>query len=305
MSGILDPIYNLFGMIMKFIYETLSFQNYGIAIIIFTIFCKLLLSPLSIKQMRSTSKSADMQKELAQIQKLFKGDRQRITEETQKLYAKYEFSPMAGCLPTLLQLPIIIVLYSIVREPITYILGKSSIAINDLTAKLTAAGVKVPASAYPQLDLMKTLSEHKEILNKTATYFTEKDIINFNFLGINLGTTPVFDFKLIGEKPGLYLPLLLIPVFAAITTYLQSWLMNKTTQKRNGGAVQQGAGMMKSMTFIMPVIILFFAFSVPASLGLYWIVGNIFAIGQQYLINRMIDKDKKEEGVIKVKGKRV
>jgi len=303
----LDPIYNLFGAIMRFIYETISFQNYGIAIIVFTIFTKLLLAPLNIKQMKSTvsGKNAEMQRELAEIQKLFKGDKQRIAEETQKLYTKYGFSPMAGCLPTLLQFPIIIVLYTIVREPITYILRTPTGLINEAMSKLNIS------SGYGQLDLMKKLSERPELIKiNDLRGFAESSIINFNFLGINLGTTPVINFTAIKNEPGLYLPLLLIPILAAVTTFLQSWLMNKATQKRSGGAAaqQQGAGMMKSMTFLMPVMILFFSFQVPASLGLYWIIGNIFGIAQQYIMNKYMDKkenNNKDTGVIKVKGKKV
>lgn len=298
----LDPIYNLFGWLMKFIYDNLSFNNYGIAIIIFTIFTKLILTPLTIKQLKSTSNNAEMQKELAEIQKLFKGNREKIAEETQKLYTKYGVSPMSGCLPMLIQFPIIIALYAVVREPITYILKKAPDIINSAGEAL---GISAK-SGYFQLELMNRLAGDPENLRKVQS-FSASDIINFNFLGINLGMTPVINFNTIFSDPGLYLPLLLIPVLAAVTTYIQSMLMQKTNSRRSGGdASGATAGMMKGMNILMPAMILIFAFQVPASLGLYWIIGNIFQIGQQFVLGKFMNKNNSpsKDQIIEVKGKR-
>ena len=297
--------YNLFGSLMKFIYDTVSFQNYGIAIIIFTILTKALLSPFTIKSMKSSSQNVEMQKEIAEVNKLFKGDKQRILEETQKIHSKYGFSMAAGCLPTLLQFPIIIVLFEVVQKPITYIMGKGA-GVIDPALKI----LDINKTGYYELDLMNRLASDPALINDKISGFRGiEELINFDFLGINLGMKPVFDFSLISDKPGVYLPLLMIPILAAVTTYLQSVLMNKMTKARNGGVDQPGAaGMMKSMTFMMPVMIMFFAFNCPASLGLYWITGNVFAIIQQYLMGKMMNKknkDKKDNDIIDVKGKRV
>ena len=297
---ILKPLYELFGAIMKFIYNTLSFQNYGFAIIIFTVFTKLLLAPFSIKALKSTGQNAEMQKEVAEINRLFKGNRERIAEETQKIYTKYNFSPMSGCLPQLLQFPIIMVLFQIVREPITYILGKGALVGSALNA------LDIKNATYSQLEMINKLAENPSLIDSIRG-FTQNDIINFNFLGINLGRTPTIDFSLIKDLPGVYLPLLLIPILAAATTYLQTFIMNKINQNKADQGQPGAAGMMKAMTFMMPAMIAVFAFQVPASMGLYWIVGNIFTIGQQLIMNKFMNKGKKgkDSDIIEVKGKRV
>lgn len=301
----MDIFYNAFGWIMQKIYEFCSFGNYGLAIIIFTLLTKLLLLPLTIKQQKSMRKTQEMQKELAEIQRLFKGDQNRIAEETQKLYSKYGVSPMSGCLPMLIQLPLIMVLYQVVREPITYILGKSPSII---TGAAEALGIATENNYYLQLDLMNKISEDPSLIEKIEG-FAQSDIINFNFLGINLGMIPTIDFSTIGENPGTYIPLLLIPVLAAATTYLQTMIMNKLNgQKQQGDDANAQAQMMtKSMGFMMPIMILVMAFSVPASLGLYWIIGNIFQIGQQFLLHFIFNKKdpEKPDGIIETKGRKV
>lgn len=296
-------LYNAFGWIMQKIYEFCSFGNYGLAIIIFTILTKLLLMPLTIKQQKSMKKTQAMQKELEEIQRLFKGDQNRIAEETQKLYSKHGVSPMAGCLPMLIQLPLIMVLYEVVREPITYILGKSDDVIN-LAAK--ALGISTENNFYLQLDLMNKLSENPSLVEGIEG-FTKSEIINFNFLGMNLGMVPSFDFAKIGENPGLYLPLLLIPILAAATTFIQSKIMTSLNSQKGSQANEQAQAMTKSMGFFMPIMILVMAFNVPASLGLYWIIGNIFQIGQQYLIHFMLNKKEPDDPdrIIETKGRRV
>lgn len=298
----MNIIYQAFGWLMEKIYEFCSFGNYGLAIIIFTVLTKLLLMPLTYKQQKSSRQTQAMQAELAEIQKLFKGDKDRIAEETQKLYTKYGVNPMAGCLPLLIQFPIIMALYAVVREPITYILGKADSLINGAAKVLGIA----EGSVNLQLDIMNKLSADPSLVEKVEG-FTKADIINFNFLGINLGETPTIDFGKIGENPGLYLPLLLIPLIAAATTFLQSKLLTKMNSGRQGEANAQAQAMNKSMSLMMPLMILVLAFTVPASLGLYWITGNVFQIVQQIVINAILNKKNPQEPgkIIETKGRKV
>jgi len=294
-------IYEFFGMIMEFIYKNLSFNNYGLAIIIFTVFIRLLITPLSIKQIKSTGKTSQMQGELAEVQRLFKGDRERIAEETQKIYQKHNFSPLSGCFPMLIQLPIIFALNAVIREPITYILKKSASVIAD-----AASALGIGAGTYPQLEIMNRLASDPSAISQVSG-FAQSEIINFNFLGINLGEIPTINFSVIFENPGYYLPLLLIPILAAVTTYIQSLLMQKMNKSSTSGGGDQpmAAGMMKGMNVLMPIMILVFAFQVPAGLGLYWIVGNIIQILIQYVIRTFVVKKSDDNDIIEVKGKSV
>ncbi len=297
-----DIIYRIFGSLMEYIYYSLSFNNYGVAIIIFTIITKLILTPLTIHQLKSSRKMSEAQEELAEIQRLFKGDRERMYEETQKIYKEKGISQTAGCLPLLLQFPIIIALYAVVRQPITYILDKAQ----DVIVKACEALSIGTQTGNHELELMNKLLNDPEAINKVVG-FERSEIINFNFLGINLGMTPTINTSTIFSDPGTYLPLLLIPVLAAVTTYLQSILMAKMngSNKQNEAAAKS----MKFMNIFMPVIIAIFAFSVPAALGLYWVIGNIFQIVSQFIINKVMNRDKdnsdKKDSIIKVKGKNV
>lgn len=300
----MDFINNIFGGLMKFIYDFCSFGNYGLAIIIFTILTKLILMPLTIKQQKSMKKTQAMQKELEEIQRLFKGNQERIAEETQKLYSKYGVSPMAGCLPMLIQLPLIMVLYEIVRRPITYILQKPD-------SLITEAGKLLDISSenyYMELEILNGFSENPALIEQVEG-FAQTDIINFNFLGINLGMVPTIDFNQIGSDPATYLPLLLIPILAAATTYIQSKIMTKlnSNKQASGEAAAQAQAMTKSMGLMMPIMILFMAFSVPASLGLYWIIGNLFQIAQQYILHFILNRKDPEQPdrIIETKGRKV
>lgn len=300
----MDFINNIFGGLMKFIYDFCSFGNYGLAIIIFTILTKLILMPLTVKQQKSMKKTQAMQKEMEEIQRLFKGNQERIAEETQKLYSKYGVSPMAGCLPMLIQLPLIMVLYEIVRKPITYILQKPDSLIAEAGKLLDISS----ENYYMELEILRDFSENPSLIEQVEG-FAQSDIINFNFLGINLGMVPTIDFNQIGSDPGTYLPLLLIPILAAATTFIQSKIMTKlNSSKQTGGeGAAQAQAMTKSMSFMMPIMILVMAFSVPASLGLYWIIGNLFQIAQQYILHFILNKKDPEQPdrIIETKGRKV
>ncbi len=300
----MDFINQIFGGLMRLIYEFCSFGNYGLAIVIFTILTKLLLMPLTVKQQKSMKKTQAMQKEMEEIQRLFKGNQERIAEETQKLYSKYGVSPMAGCLPMLIQLPLIMVLYEIVRKPITYILQKPDSLIAEAGKLLDISS----ENYYMELEILRDFSKNPSLIEQVDG-FAQSDMINFNFLGINLGMVPTFDFNQIGSDLSTYLPLLLIPILAAATTFIQSKIMTKLNSNNQSGGegAAQAQAMTRSMSFIMPIMILFMAFSVPASLGLYWIIGNLFQIAQQYILHFILNKKEPEQPdrIIETKGRKV
>jgi len=117
----MEPIMAVQGWILTFIYSIIP--NYGVAIILFTLAVKLLLFPLDLKQKRSMAKTQKIQPLLNDIQKKYGGDKERLSQETMKLYQKYGISPMSGCLPMLIQLPIIFALFYVVKKPLIYMIG--------------------------------------------------------------------------------------------------------------------------------------------------------------------------------------
>jgi YidC/Oxa1 family membrane protein insertase len=120
---LLDFIALPLGQFLHFIYNFIAFKNYGLAIILFTIFVKLAILPLAVKQYRSMAKMQEVQPHLQEIQRKYKNDKEKLNQETLKIYQEYKVNPAGGCLPLLIQMPIIISLYWVIQKPLTYMLG--------------------------------------------------------------------------------------------------------------------------------------------------------------------------------------
>ena len=142
------------GYILGFIYEFVN--SYGWALILFTLAVKLLLLPLSLKQQRSTTKMQLVQPKLMELQKKYENDKNKLSEETMKLYKEYNISPMGGCLPMLIQLPILFGLYRVIYQPVTYMLHYSADEVNGLMTELGLA-------KSPQVEI--AIAKAKELVN--------------------------------------------------------------------------------------------------------------------------------------------
>ena len=154
MSTLLAIIAVPLGWLLRMIYETVG--NYGVALILFTLFTKILLFPLSIKQQKSTAKQAAYQPMINEIRKKWANDQQRQQTELQKLQEEYGFSPTAGCLPLLIQFPIMFGLIDVIYKPLRYVIGLSDAAIKAAT---DVAGKMMTLSTYsPQSTIIQALS---------------------------------------------------------------------------------------------------------------------------------------------------
>ena len=236
-----------FGILIKYIYNYLAFDSYGLAIILFTIFARLLLFPLNLSQQRSMDKQQAIMPEIEALKKKYGNDKNRLQQEQQMLYSKYNINPMAGCLPLLLQFPLLMALYEIIRNAEVYIC---------------------------------------ESVNKV-------------FLGIfDLSITPEWKIWTLNKADyKIYLPLLLFPIVAFVTTYISQMLSMKKNNKKKDDKKDETPNPMNGMMKIMPFMTLIFGFMVPAGLALYWAVGNILSILQTYLIKNVFTK--KKEGSVK------
>ncbi len=203
---------NALGHVLRIIFELV--QNYGLSIILFTILVKVLLLPLTIKQTKSTKAMQDIQPKIQEIQTKYKDKPEKQQQEIMKIYTEAKINPLAGCLPLLIQMPILIALFSVLREPVTY-------------------GV---------------FADQAQFVNAAKGFLWIKDL-----------TTPDY----------------ILAILSGATTFLMQTLMMPKDQ-------QQGS--MKIMTYVMSAMMLFWGFSFPAGLTLYWTIGNVVAIGQHYLI---------------------
>lgn len=248
-TAIFSPIYSFFGGILKFFYDISG--NYGVAIILFTLAVNIILLPLTWKQQKSTTKMQSIQPELKRIQQKYKNDKEKLNMEMMKLYKDNDINPMGGCLPLLIQLPIIFILYRIIQKPVTYILSQPTDLINEIA-----------------------LAKEKGI--------------NFNFLSLDLSSTPNFNqFHLIWLIP----VLAGVTTFALSWLTTRQANAKKTEEQKRKEEENPTANTMQTMTKIMPLITVWIAFNFPAGLGFYWIMNNLFKMVQQVAVNMILSKE--------------
>lgn len=268
------------GQVLNLIYNTIAFHNYGLAIIIFTIIVRMLILPLTLKQYRSSMAMQALQPQLQEIQKRYKGDKQKLQMETMKFYQENKVNPAGGCLPLLIQFPILISLWQVIARPLTYMLNWNSAKISEHLSKLT------------QADMVRGYKELSIVIHEK--------VMDMHFLGLNLGMVPKLSTKYLFNNPNSaqYLALLLIPISATVTTFISSkMMMSPARMQQQSKAAPQMAGMQTTMMYIAPLMTLFFSFQFPAGLGLYWTTGYVIQIFQQIYINKTIYK--KKEVVVK------
>ena len=290
LSYVISPIYNFVG-------------NYGIAVILFTVIVKVLLIPLGIKQQKTTVKTKMVRPELEKIQAKYKNDKEKLNEETMKLYQKYGINPMGGCLPLLVQLPILLGLYRVIQEPITWIMRMApSAAIEKLieSGKISATEAVTKLTSLAE-DATKVagMTNISDIINNLGTKVTqiniasEFDLINFNLLGLDLSKTP--DISHISL-------LWLVPILATGAAFFSNWVSSKLNPMSPEQAQQ-----MKTMNMMMPLMTAFFTFTLSAGIGVYWFASTMLSVLQMYLLTKFFEKKIKPEDFVsdkKGKGKK-
>ncbi|MBA1334251.1 MAG: Inner membrane protein translocase and chaperone YidC, short form OxaI-like [Firmicutes bacterium] len=276
------------GYILKYIYDTIAFQNYGIAIILFTVAVKSLLLPLTIKQYHSTSKINELQPQMREIQEKYKNDKEKLNEELMKFYQENKVNPAGGCLPLLIQMPILFSLYYVISQPLKYMAGKSSEVIGKLYEMIPQGSDRI--ANMKDLSIITYFGRHTEELQKVNHMLKTEELFNMDFLGINLGAIPTWSFSnYFNPDTGVHsFLLLLIPILSVITSYISvKYSMHEVPQASDN---QMQASMQKNMALISPVMSGIISFTVPAGLGLYWIVGNVYQIAQQKFMNTFVIK---------------
>ncbi len=290
----LDPIAKPLGQFLYFIYNTIGFNNYGLAIIVFTLIVKVVLLPLTLKQYKSTQKMQEIQPKIQEIQKRYKNDKEKLNQELMKVYQENKVNPAGGCLPLIVQMPILISLYWVITQPLKFMLKKAPEVIEQLIARVPET---FPMGFSQQIGVLDYFSQNADKLLGIENLLRVDELINLQFLGLNLGRIATYNTDLLfGPESHIYLPLLLLPIIGVITTYISSKMsMPQNTQNnKNTSAQNTSGGMGKSMMYIGPVMTLIFSFQLPAGVVLYWIAGYVFQIFQQLYINKKV-LSKKEE----------
>lgn len=299
MGNILNTIITQpLAYIFRFIFDFCN--SYGITIILFTIFIKLVLFPLTYKQQKSMNAIQALQPKINEINRRYNGNKEKISEETMKLYQKYKVNPMAGCLPLLIQLPIIYLFYQIIRCPLQYILKFPKEAVSATVEAIKAipdlAGVVSGTNTAAQEIAIASHLTDPSLMEVVKTATSEfkgllYHAVDFNFLGLDLSLTPSWR-----QLSWLWI----IPILAASTQYLSTWIMKKTqpkteTPKKKNPTGEEMPDMTSSMNKTMPIMTAMFCFMLPAGIGVYWIVSNLMQMMTQVGLNLWFSKRKEKE----------
>ena len=270
-----DFIYQGLGYVIRFCYYTIGFESYALALLWFALIVKLLLLPFGIKQQKNQIKGAKLRPKMYAIEKKYAGRTDQVTlrkkqQEIMEMQQKEGYSPLSGCLPMLIQLPLILILYRIIQRPLSYI------------CMLSADKVKALADAVDVTNVANEIEIVGKIGGNAAAYadiLGDAVLPNFLLFGnIDLSIAPQF------WSWALVIPVI---VFASqfFTMKLSRWLnpmMAATTQTK------EAETSMKIMDFAMPLMTLFLAFTLPAALGLYWFFQAVLGVAQMLLLAKLM-----------------
>ena len=336
-GAILGPIARLLGYILQGIYSVLStvgIENTGICMILFTFIVNTLMIPMQIKQQKFAKMSSVMNPELMAIQAKYKNKKdqesqQKMSLETQAVYQKYGVSPVSGCLPMLITLPILFALYRVIYNIPAYVpqvyaiydnlakvLQDAGVTVSQLAdksyisnptyvvtqavkaAKSDAGNINYYIDVLSQFNsagwdvLIKNHPDLMSVITKTADQARK---INY-FLGMNIADTPKIKSLSV-----------IIPVLSIITQYISTKLSMAGTQQQTVNSDNPMGQSMQTMNTIMPFMTGFMCLMFPIGVGIYWIAGNVFRIFQQLCINLYFTKinmdDMIKENVEKAKKK--
>lgn len=268
----MDFILNIFAIPISYLFKGLSYifgHNFAALMFWLTLIVNLLLMPLTIKTQRSTAKQQMLRPKLDALKKKYgdnmtQQDKMKYQQEMQELYQKENVSMSGGCLPMLIRLPFLFAVYRVIQSPLEYIFNLPVATIEKL-----AKAVGVKATGYYQMSVFGKLTENTK--GVSAELWAQIAEWDFTFFGIQLKDTPHFSFNF-AEITASDLKLWIIPLLAFGAQMLTSIISLQLQKKVNPDQPN-----MTGMMLTMPLISLFFAFSLPAAVGLYWAFSSLVA----------------------------
>ncbi len=283
-ENIFDILNVPLGFIIRVSYALTN--NYAIALLLFAIVIKVILFPLGLKQQKNMVKQASLRPKEQAIRNKYAGrddnvTKQKMQEEIMALYQKENFNPMGGCLPMLIQLPILFSLYEVVTHPIKYLCLQSSAVIETISARaveIIGAAENTVLSQIRIVDIMRqNFAAFTDIEGMTIA--SVEALPNFNAFGNS------FDLS---QIPSLSEPswLLLVPILTFVFSYGSMKLNRKMMYQPQQD--EQTAASNKIMDFTMPLMSVWIAFTVPAVIGVYWIFQNILGVVQQFVLTKVM-----------------
>ncbi len=300
---------SLFGYVLNFLYNLV--QNYGIAIILFTVLLKIVMLPISIKQQRTMKKSQEVQKEVDKAQLKYKNNPEMLSKEVMAIYKREKVSPFSGCLSGILQLVIFISVFYLVSRPLTYMKKVDPAVISKYEQEISASG---QSSSYQEIKVIELKSGEDQNV-----------ALNMNFLGFDLSKVPMQNWK--------DWKVFIIPFFYVLLTFVNIKMTSKDMKKdkkikeieagkekdkvkekeldktdndldkkvenNNKETPEEQLDSMKQMTnnmnYMMPIMSISISLIAPLGLSLYWLISNILQLGEKIVIDKVMNNKKQEE----------
>lgn len=285
---------NIFGYLLQFLYTLVN--NYGLAIILFTLIIKLLLLPLSIKQQKTMKKSSELQEKVKVMQFKYKNDPEKLNKEMMNLYKTENVSPFSGCLTSIIQMLLLLSIFYLVRSPLTFMEKIPQGNINTYIQQLKDEG-KVISNVYPEIDLIRETELLKE--KNPEDQFVEKTNIKMNFLGLDLSKIP--------QQNMTDYTVYIIPVLYILSSFISIRITTAKQQKdkedkklknidgNTGKEIKEENNEMdavmqtnKMMSWFVPIMSISIAFIAPLGLALYWLISNILMIAERLIIDKVV-----------------
>ena len=286
----MHAIYNFFGKLLSF-FNTFT-GSYLLALFIFALLVKIILLPFGIKQQKNSIKQALVRPKEMAIRNKYKGrndqrTQQKMQTEVMELYQQEGYNPASGCLPLLIQLPIILLLYTVITNPLQYICGYSADVVNKIASYLTEIGAgsfvnKAGALSGYDINLISHIEANLSGINLA--------LAEANLEAVNPAIFPNFSFFGLGgnnylaanPSSDIFSLLLLVPALNCIFTLLSTYVTKKLTFQPMQD--NQSEGSMKVMNLFMTGMTTFIAFTVPAAIGIYWLFNNLLGMLQQLIL---------------------
>ena len=283
----MGAISSLFGYLLNALYTV--FNNYGIAIIVFSVILRIILIPITIKQQKSLKKSAALQEEMKEIQRKYKNNPEKLNQETIDLYKREKVSPFAGCFSSIIQLVIILSVFWLVSQPLTYMKKIDTDVINDYKTQLQQEGNQ---STYAEIAIINKYGEQDERVR-----------LNMDFLGLDLSKVPSSNLN--------DWTVYVIPILYVISSVASIKITNSFTKKKKDDkkAITDGTNvaenepseleamenMNKNMMYMLPLMSVFIAFIAPLGLALYWFISNVLIIIEKIIIDSVMKHKEEKE----------
>ena len=302
-----------FAWLLRALYELTS--SYGWALVLFTVVIKLIMLPFQMKSKKSMMRMSRFQPMIKEIQTRYKNNQVKMNEELQRLYAEEGVNPMSGCLWSFLPFPILIALYSIIRQPITRFMMLTTTAMQGVIDAVSAAGFDLAAIAmtandgavtvkdgltqlqpYGQITLVKAAQELGVALPEGWIH------MDFSFLGMDLTMIPSDVIGQIGTGGWAVIGVLLIPIVSGALSFWQS----KVSMAGNPSAADPNdptARSSRMVMWMMPIMSLWIGFTLPASLGVYWIANSVLMLVQEKVLNKYFKKSMAAEDEAREKAR--